>query len=84
MAKGKPDRMSVMPQICYKHAIDLFYKDYRQGIKEVLKEPEKTLELVLKAACYYKVDGLRFFIPSNNADIIDEGKTVKVRDCHSG
>ncbi len=41
-----PDRIPVMPQICFGHAISLFYDDYRRGIAEVIENPSLHHELM--------------------------------------
>jgi MtaA/CmuA family methyltransferase len=84
MSNRSADRVPTMPQICHGHAVNMFYDNYRNGIKEVLKEPEKTLKLVLKAAQYYDVDGMRLFIPGEKVDIVDDGKKMLAKDIRSG
>lgn len=84
MQKGIPDRVPTMPQICYGHAVSIFYHDYREGIAEVLRKPQKALELVLKAAQYYGVDGLRLFVPGKRVEVSDNGKKMLAKDFKTG
>ena len=41
MSNKMPDRIPTMPQICHNHAISLFYDDFRNGIMDTIKNPEK-------------------------------------------
>ena len=79
-----PDRIPVMPQICHNHAISLFYDNFRNEILNTIENPEKTLNLVLKAAEYYNVDGLRLFLPGKKMNVSDDGKTMVVKDPNNG
>lgn len=80
MSNEMPDRIPTMPQICHNHAISLFYDDFRDGILDTIKNPEKTLSLALKTAEYYDVDGLRLFLPGKRMDAFDDGKDMVVKD----
>ena len=80
MSNKIPDRIPTMPQICHNHAISLFYDDFRKGILDTIRNPEKTLSLALKTAEYYDVDGLRLFLPGKRRDAFDDGKNMVVKD----
>lgn len=85
MQRKIPDRVPVMPQVCHGHAINIFYEDYRKGIVETVRYPEKALNLVLKAAIFYGFDGLRLFapgygmVPGYGMDVIDNEREMIVK-----
>lgn len=71
-----PDRVPVIPQICYPHAILALGMDYRQTVIEVQSNPNLANELVLKCALEYGVDGMRAFMPHDPIKTHEEGGEV--------
>jgi len=84
MNNKKPDRVPVMPQICHGHAINIFYKDFRKGTSDIINNPEKALELIIKTGKYYGVDGIRLFLPAVKREAVDDGKNMIARDIETG
>ncbi len=75
-----PDRIPTMPQICFGHAVNIFYDDYRKGIADVIENPLLHYELMLKTAKHYQVDGLRLFLLPESYKVFDDGQTMAVLD----
>ena len=75
-----PDRVPTMPQICYGHAVNILYDDYRKGIADVIEKPAMEHELILEIARRYKIDGLRLFTLGQAHKVIDDGDVMAVFD----
>lgn len=78
-----PDRIPAMPQICFGHAVNIFYDNYRKGIADVIEKPSLHHELILKIARHYQVDGLRLFLLPEPYKVVDDGQTMTIQHPNS-
>ena len=84
MRREKADCVPVMPQICHPHSVTLFYDDYQAGVLEVIENPTLAWDLMLKAADYYDVDGLRLFLATEPCTTKVEGEDIIAFDPETG
>lgn len=84
MQNGTPDRVPVIPQICHPHALRALGWDYREGILACLKDPMLMNRLHRDCAKLYGVDGVRFWIPTEGVEVVDDGDNAWQLDKTTG
>ena len=84
MKGGRADRVPTMPQICHGHGVNLFYEDYREGVRDVVENPEKAWELTIQAAELYDLDGIRLFPAPAPYNTRAEGYDIVAFDPNTG
>ena len=70
MSGGRPDRVPVIPQICFPHAIRALGMDFESTVLEVIRNPELMNRLVLQCARQYGVDGVRAWMTPDPLDVV--------------
>ena len=73
MSGGQPDRVPVMPQICYGHAIHTLYDDFRKELIHAAGNPRRLCDLPVEVCTHYDVDGMRLFPLPEPVRVFEEG-----------
>ena len=84
MKGGRADRVPCMPQVCHGHCINLFYDNYREGLRDVVENPGKAWDLMIQAADLYDLDGIRLFRAPAPYKTRAEGDEIIAFDPDSG